>query len=251
MNETQETQIEDLPPPTMTQPTKLLSLFIAPIKLMEALKTNPTIFLPLMLIIAINLASILLLADFNQQVLDHTNTILMEHMLDQGLDITPLLPVMDEYGIEPTGVDLNFLLIINSIFAPLILGVIYAFLLWLMTKIARGDATFPMYFSLYIHTAVITTFGTFLSTLLMAQLSTFTDPASLAAFLMPTSNLSSPLFNFLSTITIFSLYSAILTFFALKTFNDFKTKALIIATLAYLIPNLTLTLITSLAFIIV
>jgi len=114
-------------------------------------------------------------------------------------------------------VGLGFGMIVGPLFAALIGAV----LLIVVSKILRGSSRIGQWFSAYMHIYVITAIGGFVTYALIAATGNFLDMTSLAALLMPGGNVSMPMFNALSAVTIFSVWNTVLVYIAAKELNDF------------------------------
>ena len=199
------------------------------------IKAYPVIGIPFLLTIIISFASIPISLEVGDLSMQEMSRISIEMY---GMDLTGFtaLQELDVYGDEESAVAPVVLVtaMAGAVAFPLIGAFFSALGLWILTKIFRGEAKLAHYFSLYIHIWVLSSIGTLISSWLMVNTGRFLDLTSLAAVLMPEGDISMPVFNILTTISIFGIWTSVLVFLGVKYINSFSAvKAFIITIIAY------------------
>ena len=240
-NDYQHSQIERMvepDAPKMGVGSRILNLITSPSELMRNIKLYPVVLIPLLLSIAIGLISIPTQQRFTEVYLQELSHISIEMY---GVDLSgwTTLQEMDVYGdVGDVAGLLDIVTLVGlaaaSLFTPPLLSFLSALMLFIFSKIAKGSATLGQLFSAYMHIYVIIAIGSFVMSGLIAATGNFLDVTSLAALVMPHGNLSMPLFNILSYISIFNIWVTFLTFVAVKELNGFSNvKAGIITGIAF------------------
>lgn len=216
---------------------RLVSVFVAPVKLMQNLKSHPVIAAMLFFVMALSLLTL----PFLSRITEITTNKLSEIMLVRyGQDFL--------FFIESAQAAANTAATsaITTISAALGVIIIYpimcllkALVLFIITKIAHGEAKYRQYVSMYAHVLLITTIGTLLTTPIMVSLGTLLDVSSLAAVFMPNGDFSMMPFNLLSAITLFSIWGTIIAGIGVKEINGFSTtKSIVIIALMFVLSTL-------------
>ena len=193
---------------------RVLSVFIAPVKLMENIAENPKILIPLLVIALLMIPS----AFFTIEV-----TALSREFMDNF--------IFERHGLRPseiegavvmgTGATIATGLIFGTIMI-LIAGIIEAFFAWLFCKIVGGKGRFKQYFSMMMHANIVLISVGIISLILMGHFGVLTDFLSLAAVLMPRGDMSSFAFNVLNVTTVGAIWGAVLVFLGIRVFNGFS-----------------------------
>ena len=221
----------------MTPIQRVVSLFASPGKLMENIKEHPVILAPFIIAVVLSLISIPLSAPFTIMVGEEINRLMIERMLELGIDASEFIAATagGYYGDAPNafgGMNIGFVSLINAAAGPVIASAISAAGYWILTKIFRGRATFSQYFSMYMHLMILTGALGLITFSAAIAIGRPVDITSLAALIMPHGNMSMLSFNILSVISLASIWSAVLTFVGIKTFNDFGNgKSIAIASI--------------------
>lgn len=203
---------------------RIASLFISPVRLMQNIKQHPTYGAPILVLILLSVALAFLVVRFTpiqyeemglisleRYQVDYFNTPAMQENLKQAAPITTVISIVT-------------LIVTYSVTA-----VISALIMLLITKIFRGSAKFSQYFSMYLHLYIIGAIGTVFYYLICIQLGSSLNVMSLAGIFMPMGNITMPLYNALSAISIFSLWEYALTVIGVKEINSFSmVKAVVI-----------------------
>jgi hypothetical protein len=216
------------------------------------IKAYPVIGIPFLLTLIIGIASIPISLQVTELSMQEMSRISIEMY---GMDITGFAgsQELDIYGDEEPAVDPVVLVtaIVGAVSTPLIGAFFSALGLWILTKIFRGEARLAQYFSMYIHIWVLSAVGTVITSWLMVNTGRPLDLTSLAAVLMPQGDISMPVFNMLSTVSIFGIWTSVLVFFGVKYINSFSTvKAVIITLVGYAAASAVAVLILMSTFII-
>ena len=221
----------------MSAVSRLISVFVSPGELMQNIKSYPVILAPLIICIIIGAASIPFSRQWTELYMQELSHISIEMY---GIDLSGWseLQAADLYGDTNVAGIMDAItiggLILGVVFGPLIVSLISALGLWILSKILKGSSTFGQLFSAIMHIYIIYVLGAFVVYGLTVMTGNFIDMTSLASIVMPAGNISMPIFNVLSAISVFSVWTAILTFIAVKVLNDFSgLKAGVIAVIAY------------------
>jgi len=211
---------------------RLASIFIAPVKLMQNIKSYPVIASMLFLVMGLSLFT----TPFIGRITEITTNKMSEIMLIRyGQDF---LSFIESTQSATQATASSATTIITAALAMLIIYPIMCFLkalvLFIITKIARGEAKYRQYASLYAHVLIISVIGTLLTTPIMVAMGTLLDVSSLAAVFMPNGDFSMLSFNILSSITLFSFLEIILVGIGVKVLNGFSnTRAIVSVALMF------------------
>ena len=213
---------------------RIIKLFVSPIELMHSIKISPVVWQPLLLALALGLSVI----PFSDQLMNIASRELTNWSIERhGVDLVGQPIQTDIYGDDAdnaTDVFAVVTFVVSSFLSPLAGSFFATLLLWLISKIAKGKASFGQLFSMYMHIWIIRLVGTFVVSGLIVATDNFLDLTSLAAVFMPQGNSSMIAFNVLSSISIFSVWFAILAFLGIKVINEFSNiKAGIIAAIVF------------------
>ena len=213
---------------------RLSSIFVSPGELMQNIKTYPIISVPLIASIIIGLISVPIMQQVAEMLNQQLSIISIERF---GVDLLDIGGV-DEYGDAAVTAVMDAVMIVgfavSALLGPLIAGAIYAVSFWIMCKIAKGTATLAQLFSMSLHIYVLYIIGSIIASSLMVLTGNFLDMTSLAAVVMPGGNISMIEFNILSSVSIFTVWTAVLYYIGVKTLNDFSNfKAGVIAFIAF------------------
>ena len=215
---------------------RIISLFVSPGELMRNIKVYPVVLVPLILSIAIGLVSIPVTMQGQELLSRELSNISIERY---GVDLMNLAVGADEYG-EVLSAAMDVVMMVTTvatvIIGPILISFLIALGILILSKIARGNAKLGQLFSLYLHIYIISLLGAVISIGLMAMNDTYLDLTSLAAVFMPGGNISMLPFNLLSGISVFSIWTAILSYLGIKILNDFSgVKAGVITLIAFLV----------------
>ncbi len=229
-----EEMVEEEVPAQMGIFDRLISVFIAPGKLMENLRYHQPIWT--MIIVAIVLA--LFMLPITPRLVQITTAEMSAISIERyGMDMfNPVLPEDVKDQVE-NAKNIGSMVgsVIGTLAAPLMM-LVSALLLFIVTKIAKGTATIKQYFSMYLHIRVVSGIGSLITTSLMIMMNTSLDMTSLAAVLMPGGNITNLLYCILLSINIFGIWANILVFFGVKKLNDFtNTRAAVVTLVLFLL----------------
>ena len=215
---------------------RIISLFIAPGELMRNIKAYPVVLVPFILSIVIGLASIPVTMQGQELMTRELSNISIERY---GVDLMNLVIGADEYG-DDLAAAMDVVMMVTTvamvIIGPLLISFFIALGILILSKIARGNAKLGQLFSLYLHIYIISLLGALISIGLMVTTDNYLDLTSLAAVFMPGGNISMLPFNLLSGISVFSIWTAILSYLGIKILNDFSgVKAGVITLIAFLV----------------
>jgi len=209
---------------------RIISIFIAPGKLIENIKEFPRFVTAIIAILILSLISAAAAMMILPIVANSQSIAIAERY---GVDFLNYTQVTEQVLSQSFG----FAFIISWIGAAigvLVAAIWGAIVIKVITLIMKGNATFKQYFSLVIHTSIITLLGGVVASLLMLMTDSamvFTSPAPI---FMPNGNFLSPLFNLLSSIEIFGIWSMLVLAIGVKKFNDgFSTGKAVAAAAVY------------------
>ncbi|MFV0503418.1 MAG: YIP1 family protein [Lachnospirales bacterium] len=216
----------------------LKNLIIAPKKLYESIKVNPSFIVPLILLLIITAASTILGSK--------SPTLKPEIMAAQlteatgrpeaGDMILKQFEMAEEMGISANAISIPVVLM--SAGGTIVTLVIFAALLLLITKILSGEATFKKMFTLLIYNNIVASILTFFAILLMVLLNSSINIFSFAAVIMPKGNMYDPVFVLLNAITIPAIYSTVLNIIGVKVICEYETytKSIFINIVGFILP---------------
>ncbi len=229
-----EEMVEEEIPKQMGLFDRLISIFIAPGKLMENLHYHQPIWSIIIVVIVFALFLLPLTPRLVQITTAEMSAISIERY---GMDMfNPVLPddVKDQVeNVKNIGATVGS--VIGTLSIPLFV-LVSALILFIVSKIAKGTATIKQYFSMYLHIRVISAIGSLITTSLMIMMNTSLDMTSLAAVLMPNGNMTNLLYCILISINVFGIWSNILVFIGVKKLNDFtNTRAAVVTIVMFLL----------------
>ena len=216
---------------------RIISLFVSPGELMYNIKAYPVVLIPLLLAIAIGLASIPLTMQTSDLMSRELSNISIERY---GIDLMNLAMGMDEYGEDLIATAMGTVMLVTTVASVIVMPPLVSFFvalgLLILSKIARGSAKLGQLFSMYLHVYILSSIGALISMWLMTLTGNYLDMTSLAAVIMPEGNISMISFNALSYISVFTIWATILTFIGVKITNDFSdVKAGVVTLIAFLV----------------
>ena len=227
---------------------RAISIFAAPEALMRNVKAYPVILVPFLLSVIIGFIAFIP----SQAVQDITTQEMSIISIERyGVDLFNFSALADEYGDIDTGNVLDVLTMVTAgasiIIMPFLISFIAALVLFILSKIARGQSRFGQLFSMYMHVYVIMALGGLAVSFLISMTGRFLDVTSLAAVVMPNGRIDMFSFNLLSGISVFNIWATVITFIGLKIINEFSAiKAGVIAVIALLLSiSITAAIMTS------
>ena len=224
---------------------RVFSLFAAPGKLIENIMEFPRFITAVIVIVILALVSTVL-------------TMMASPIVANALSIA----IAERYGVDFLNMTQSMEIVMgNSFFAFIIswagiafgsfISVLFgAAVVKVITLIMKGSATLKQYLSLLMHTAIISLIGGgVVASLLMLATDSIMVFTSLAPILMPNGNMFSILFNLLSCIELFGIWSMVVLAMGVKKFNPgFSTgKSVATAAIYYILTVAFITASTSLA----
>jgi len=229
MNENYENNHEELT--RMVEPeiikmgaiNRIISIFVSPGELMKNIKAYPVFLVPFLVSVILGLAAVA-----PSQVVSERATIEMGNIYIERIGVNPfdVGALLDEYGDSELAAAMNVFTMVTfiatAVIGPLLLSFIYTIFLFMFSKIARGQTTFGQMYAMCMHVYVISALGALIGAVLMSTTGSLVDLTSLAAVLIPNGRIDNPVFNFLSMITVFAVWAAIVTFIGVKTLNEFS-----------------------------
>ena len=230
----------------MSAVQRILSVFISPGELMSNIKEYPVFLVPYLVSVLIGLIAINTALQATEIINQELYNITIERY---GADILNLGGQADVYGDIDDGINVSALIssAVSIIISPFIISFFAALVLWVLSKIFRCHGKLSHLFSMYMHIYILFALGSVISTSLMVMTGTPLDMTSLAAFLMPEGNMAMFSFNLLGTISITSVWSAILAYIGIKILADASSaKAGAITVISFLLyMAVSATLVTS------
>jgi len=222
--------------PKMGAVQRVINIFISPGELMQNIKLYPVVLVPFIVSVIIGLASLPVVGQVQDIMMQELSNISIERY---GFDMMGFAGQADIYG----DLDMDAIMdattmvmgIAGAVFTPLIIGFLAALGLWILSKICKGGATLGQMFSMQMHIYIFVAVASLISSFLMVSTGRFLDMTSLAAVMMPDGNISMVMFNVLSAISIFNIWTVILNFVGVKIINGFSNvKAGVIAFVYFL-----------------
>jgi hypothetical protein len=218
----------------MSFPQRIASIFIAPVKLMQNIKTYPAVGSMLFLVMGLSLLAIPFLA----KITELTTNLMAEIMLARhGEAALAYMEIMQaSANSQAASIVTTISAAASAMVAYPMTCVILGFVLLIITKIARGSAKYLQYISMYAHVTLITVIGALFATIMMAALGAMLHVSSLAAIFMPNGNFSMMSFNILNSITLFSILEGVLLVIGVREINGFSTaKAAVLVVIMYIL----------------
>ena len=212
--------------------TRIISIFASPVALMKNIRHYPVIGPVLLLVMALSLLTIPTLAKITEITQSELSAVSLERY---GYDITALTQAgADEETAQSVQVYTTVVSVVTLIVTYPIMILLYAIGLTVLTKIARGKATFAQYFSMFTHTKLIIAVLAVFTAFMMVNLGSVLDVTSLAAAFMPRGNMTNLTFCFLMSVNLAGVWEAALTAVGVREFNGFSaTKSVVIAVIVF------------------
>jgi len=115
---------------------------------------------------------------------------------------------------------------------PFIAAFLASLIVFIITKAFRGYARFGQYYAMFFHIYIVTGLLNLIPTLFIVMNHSTTNVLSLGV-LMPGGNVTSPLYNILSAVTLAGLWEAVLVCVGVKIINEWKFAKSFFAALVY------------------
>ena len=201
--------------------TRVVSLFVSPKALMENIREYPAVLVPLIICALLAFAGLPLtnkLVDIQQRTFSNIS------IERYGVDYFNYTPFDEDGDLAQTISAVTQITTVAMLLISYPLNAFFSALgLFIITKIARGTCKLGQYFSMYTHVFIISALGGLLASFLMVTFDTILDSTSLAAVFMPLGDQSMPVFNILSSVTVFNVWITALTVIGVKAVNGFST----------------------------
>jgi len=220
----------------MSAVQRIISIFAAPGELMRNIKVYPVILVPFLVSVVIGLIAIIPTLPATEMVNQELSHISIERYGVDLLDFT----AADEYGDLELGATMDAIQLVSLVamafVLPLLVSFIGTLIIFILSKILRGKATFGRLFSMCMHIYVISAVGSVVVAVLMVLTGSIVDVTSLAAIVMPQGRLDMVSYNALAAIALFPIWAAILEFIGVKILNEFSNvKAGIVIAIGFAI----------------
>jgi hypothetical protein len=226
-----ESYIEEETIPKMGYFTRLTSIFVSPVKLMQNIKYHTSILPMLITGMALSLINI----PFQGKITEMANDKLAEIALTRyGQEFANFM--QSAQSAASTQMVTSVATIITLLLTTLVTCILQALILLIITKIVKGGANFGQYVSMYSHVLIITMIGSVFASVVMTSMGTLLDISSLAAVFMPNGDFSIPMYNILSSITLFGILQSVLVFMGVREINEFSgVKACVITLIMFIL----------------
>jgi hypothetical protein len=182
---------------------RVVSIFTAPVKLMRNIRTYPVVGPMLFLFFFLCIFTHPFVAKIAEITQSQLGGIMFERY---GQEVFGLLEVMQPTVDAELAPAIALASTISAAVAAMatypITCIVLAFVLFLITKIARGGTRYIQYVSMYAHVSVISAIGSIFVMAMMATFGTLLNVSSLAAVFMPDGNMSMLSYNILNSITL-------------------------------------------------
>ncbi len=228
-NEMYRIVVEDTKP--MGFISRFVSLFVSPTKLMQNISLYQKFLQPMVILALIAIAMMPFTSKLEQVVYAEQSIIFVERFGSDFLNFSQM-----PSSIETLGTAYYLITFVGGLIGFVIAILYMTIVLKILTAFFRGTAKFKQYFSMISHTAIISSIGGLISTIVSVAISSTLNVTSLAAVFMPNGNFTMIEYNFLSAITIFSIWEFVLIFIGVKEINGFsKVKAAVLVCLLFVI----------------
>ena len=209
---------------------RVFGIFFSPGKVMENIKQYPKIGAAVIVVLIISAISAIYAMDIAEIALEETTIIYVERY---GADYFNFSEVL-QTGAGGAGMDLivNITTIATLLVTPFVMAFIATLVLFIFSKIFRGWARFGQLYTMLFHIYMVTYLLNLIPTAFIVINQSSLNILSLAMFFMPDGNITMPMFNLLSAITIPAIWEAVLIFIGIKILNEWKNgKALAVTAL--------------------
>jgi len=215
--------------------SRVISVFASPVKLMENLNKYPKMLAPIVVYIIIGIGSAIISPQVSIISLEEQSLWSVERYGTDMLNTDAILSASS--GGDGTGDVINAItgisMFMGTITSPYINAFFLTVLLLILSAIFRLKPKFSQYYSMYLHTMIITSVFGLISSCLMVATNSVIDVLSVGGILFPRGNIFDPVFVALSAISVGSVWQTILVCVGLKTFTGCSTtKASVISVIS-------------------
>jgi len=215
---------------------RIVNLFVSPGALMHNIRLFPVIGAAYLVSVIIGCVAYLVLAVPATEI--STREMSNISIERYGIDLFGAGQNIDVYG-DNIGNNMETAMIVTNVMSAILLPFILCFFsalgLLILTKILRGSATLGQYFSMSMHLYIISAIAIAVGYASIIFTGRILDVTSLAALFMPNGNITMISFNILNSITIFGIWSTVLTFIGVKVINEFSAAKAAIITFIYFV----------------
>ncbi|MDR0570100.1 MAG: YIP1 family protein [Clostridiales Family XIII bacterium] len=213
---------------------RLVSIFAAPAELARNIRIHPSIGPALLSALAVSLLTLPFMGKLTALTLEKTSEIMLTRYGQDFLNFTESTQAAQGSAVIAALGSAVSILIVYPIVCFL-----QAFALFLVGKIAKGQAKYAQYASVCAHALVITAVGGVISSAVMASVGTLLDVTSLAAVFMPNGDFSMFSYNLLAAVGIFGIWGYIVIALGVKEINGFTAaRAAVVTGVTFLLAML-------------
>lgn len=210
---------------------RLIGIFISPVKVMQNIRDFHVYWQPLLILFLLSIPLSYLATKISPIQMAENSLISLERY---GVDyFNAATQISSQFQI------VTFVIaIITMIVTFTITALIASVLMVLVTKIFKGTAKFAQYYSMYLHVYIITSLCSIVLYLINIQLGSTLNIMSLAALFMPTGNITMPVFNILSAVSLITIWETIILIIGVRELNGFSTAKAVTVEIIVLVISL-------------
>jgi len=208
--------------------TRLISIFVSPVKLMENINKFPRMAPPLIIFIIAGIITAVMYPSYMDIYAHEQSLVLIERY---GADYANISELMQTEGVEAIT---NATVLITAMVTPYISGFFAAVILMLLCFVAGCKPKFAQFYSMHIHAMAIAAVLGVVSMYFMIVTKTSVNVLALGGFIMPNGNYLNPVYEALNVISVVNIWQMVLIIIGLKAITGASgTKAFVIAVTSF------------------
>jgi len=210
---------------------RVLSIFFSPGKVMKNIAEHPKIGAAALVVLILAGLSAVYAMDIANISLDEQTIIYIERYGADYLNLSEAMQTLTDMGALTSVTAVATVLV-----TPFVTAFGAALVLFILTKMSRGEARFGQFYSMYFHIYIVTYLLNLIPMLFMVMNRSSLNVLSLAAVYMPDGNVTSPKYNILTAVSVISVWEALLVFIGVKNLNGWKAgKSLIVTAVNFIL----------------
>jgi len=210
---------------------RILSIFFSPGKVMKNIAEHPKIGAAVIIVLILAGLSAVYATDIAAISLDEQTIIYIERYGADYLNLNEAMQTFTDMGALTT-----VTAVATMLATPFVTAFGAALVLFVLSKIGKGEARFGQFYSMYFHIYIVTYLLNLIPTLFMVMNRSTLNILSLAAIYMPDGNVTSPVYNILTAVSVISVWEAILVFIGVKNLNGWKAgKSLVVTVIDFIL----------------
>jgi hypothetical protein len=234
--------VEDDGPPPFGFWKRVTSVIASPFQLMENIKYNPKLLQPIVALLVLSIAVGYLtiqLSDITRAATLVAYSEIFDPATLQTLEASMQAQVMPETPTEIAGV--VAITGGTALVGFLMTALLSSLIVFLFCKIAKGNAKYKNYYSMFLHINIVTLLLSIVSMLLMLRYKAAVDFLSLAPVFMPEGTTASLNYLLLGAVSLSNIWSAALVFLGVKALNDFNVVKPVVIAAVYILLSVFVT----------